>query len=142
VNQTNGFESKLREMIEKALKERAEGERKRAEGEAQIKAAETKLVAYQTTLRDYKSARGETLEPEMSLDYARFNGKTVRQCCRMVLTDLGGKGKVSQIAKTLQTARKLTANYKTAYAQVCAALARKPEFRKTGPGEYELVKQE
>ena len=142
MNKTNGFEGELREMIEKALKEREEGERKRTEGEAQIKTAETKLVAYQTTLRDYKSERGETLEPEMSLGYARFNGKTVRECCRMVLTDLGGKGKVSQITKTLQTAQKLTTNYKTAYAQICAALAKKPEFRKIGPGEYELIKEE
>lgn len=126
----NGFESKLRTLIDEAVKEREEWQQKKSEADSHIREQDRQIAALKTTLRAYLRSIGipEPVEAPSQLDSARFRRMTVLDAVAYILRESGGKARISDIRKILLDAKKLH-NPRTAYNHIRGSAERDPKGR-------------
>lgn len=130
MNRDNGFESKLRTLIDESTKEREEWKQKKSEVDFHIRELDRQIAALKTTLRTYLQSIGvpQPVEASIQFDSARFRRMTVLDAVAYILTESGGKARISDIRKTLLEAKKLR-NPRTAYNHIRGAADRDPRGR-------------
>ena len=89
----------------------------------------------------FKRAFGLEAEPPPTdeLYLLRYRSQTIAQSCFDMMRETGRPAKVVDLTKALLRAGKLK-NYRTGYAIVTKTLDRDERFRKSGRGEYEIVR--
>lgn len=73
------------------------------------------------------------------LDMMRFRTQTVAQSCFEMITEKGGRAKVTEIINILIAAGKLKDDRRIAYGTAVKSMERDARFRKVGKGEYGLA---
>ncbi|MGB5932970.1 MAG: hypothetical protein WBH57_07880 [Anaerolineae bacterium] len=76
------------------------------------------------------------------LDMMRFRTQTVAESCFEIISQKGGRAKVTEIIDILIAAGKLKRDRRIAYGTVVKSMERDERFVKVGPGEYGLAETE
>jgi len=77
-----------------------------------------------------------------ALDMMRFRSQTVAQSCYEIISEKGGRAKVTEIIDILIGAGKLKDDRRIAYGTAVKSMERDERFVKVGPGEYGVTETE